>query len=96
MIIFGTQRGKLIFIWVKEKNIDQEYPQQENIENPDESYVSAEPFELTSTGLQALKDAVLEANNQRKSLKKDLKKIKFKVFKTKFLKYYLKLLFYIF
>ena len=71
---------------IKEENIDQEYSQQENIENPDESYVSAEPFELTSTGLQALKDAVLEANNQRKLLKKDLKKIKFKVFKTKLLK----------
>ena len=70
---------------VKVKNIDQEYPQ-EDIENPSESYISAEPFELTSTGLQALKDAVMEANNQRKLLKKDLKKIKFKVFKTKLLK----------
>ena len=71
---------------VKVKNIDQEYSQQETIETPDESYISAEPFELTSTGLQALKDAVLEANNQRKLLKKDLKKIKFKVFTMKFLK----------
>ena len=70
---------------VKVKNIDQEYSQ-EVIDNPGESYVSAEPFELTSTGLQALKDAVIEANNQRKLLKKDLKKIKFKVFKTKLLK----------
>ena len=70
---------------VKVKNIDQE-SYQEDIENPGESYVSAEPFELTSTGLQALKDAVIEANNQRKLLKKDLKKIKFKVFKTKLLK----------
>ena len=70
----------------KVKNIDQEYPQQEIIETPDESFVSAEPFEITSSGLQALKDAVLEANNQRKLLKEDLKKIKFKVFITKFLK----------
>ncbi len=70
----------------KEKSINQEYLQHEIIDTPNESFVSAEPFEITSSGLQALKDAVLEANNQRKLLKEDLKKIKFKVFTTKFLK----------
>ena len=70
----------------KVNNIDQEYSKEEITDKPDEIFVSAEPFEITSSGLQALKDAVLEANNQRKLLKEDLKKIKFKVFTTKFLK----------
>ena len=70
----------------KVNNIDQEFSKEEVTDKPDEIFVSAEPFEITSSGLQALKDAVLEANNQRKLLKEDLKKIKFKVFTTKFLK----------
>ena len=41
---------------------DNFYEDAQNI--PDEVFVSAEPFEITSTGLQVLKDAVIEANNQ--------------------------------
>ena len=69
---------------LENNNQDNFYEDAQNI--PDEVFVSAEPFEITSTGLQVLKDAVIEANNQRNLLSKDLKKIKKKIFFTKILK----------
>ena len=69
-----------------QKNYTEDIFQEEITESPDEIFVSAEPFEITSSGLQVLKDAVLEANNQRNLLSKDLKKIRLKLFFTKIFK----------
>ena len=66
------------------KNYTEDNFQEEIAEIPNEILVSAEPFEITSSGLQVLKDAVLEANSQRNLLSKDLKKIRFKLFFQKF------------
>ena len=58
--------GKDINTQLENNKQDNFYEDAQDI--PDEVFVSAEPFEITSTGLQVLKDAVIEANNQRNLL----------------------------
>ena len=78
--IGGSNKGS------NQKNYTEDIFQEEIADSPDEIFVSAEPFEITSSGLQVLKDEVLEANSQRNLLSKDLKKIRLKLLFTKIFK----------
>ena len=54
--------------------------------SPDEEFVSADPLDITSEGLQALQEAVIAANRQRSELKVDLSSIKTSILTTRCLK----------
>ena len=71
---------------------------EENFSTPDEEFVSADPLDITSKGLQAIQEAVLAANRQRMQLKGDLSEIKNSIISTRLLKLLsqITLLYYIF
>ena len=54
--------------------------------SPDEEFVSADPLDITSEGLQALQEAIIAANRQRTELKGDLSSIKTSIVTTRLLK----------
>ena len=54
--------------------------------SPDEEFISADPLDITSEGLQALQEAVIAANRQRSELKVDLSSIKTSILTTRCLK----------
>ena len=71
---------------------------EESVSTPDEEFVSADPLDITSEGLQAIQEAVLAANRQRQQLKGDLSEIKNSIISTRLLKLLsqITLLYYIF
>ena len=66
------------------KGFEEQYV--EEVVDPDEVFISADPLDITSEGLQVLQDAVFAANKQRRELKHDLSKIRSSIFRTRLLK----------
>ena len=60
------------------QGIDQEFAPDEAFEvaAPDYSFISANPLEVTSEGLQGLQQAVIDANRQKQELTRDAESIK--------------------
>ena len=61
-----------------DQGTDQEFAPDEVFEvtSPDYSFISADPLEVTSEGLQGLQQAVIDANRQKQELTRDAESIK--------------------
>ena len=62
----------------RDEGTDQEFAPDEAFEvaAPDYSFISADPLEVTSEGLQGLQQAVIDANRQKQELTRDAESIK--------------------
>ena len=65
---------------------DEEVLEEQSLGSLDKKFVSADPLDITSVGLQALQEAIISANKQRAELKGDLSSIKTSIVTTRFLK----------